>query len=143
MYSLLNGTVMVFLDRNLFRTFLENNNGVTHRNCQSLFLSLEYDVYPTRSLMKWHFAPISNGFTVFSLIQDFILIVMLFICNTSVISGLNGMERRLRESCPRPSNDRRNAQDLMAMSGKEFSRLMIAINIVVVLLITPNMVCFL
>lgn len=141
MYSLIIGTVLVFIDKKLFKAVLENIPDLESLTCHRLFLIFEFDIYPERTLIQWQFSAVVNGFTVFQLLQDFLLIIILFVCNTSVISGLEAMERRLRESCPRPTDERSSAQDLMAATGREFSRLMIAINIIVVILTTPLMVC--
>lgn len=148
MYSLLLGSVSIFLDYYLFESSTKLIQNIEAIKCQTIFLIFEFEIYPRKttgtSITQWQYMSATSAFTIFKLMQDFTLILILLICNTSVISGLRDMEKRLQVSCPRSTSDQSNAaQDLMTATGKEFSRLMIAINIIVLLLITPEMVCIL
>lgn len=141
-YSLVLGSVSMFLDLQLFRKMQNETEHLADVSCHKAFLYFEFYVYSWRSSVVWKYLPIANGFTVFVLMQDFVLIILLLICNTSVIGGLQDMEKRIMESCPRPTASRTDAIDLMTATGKEFSRLMVAINIAVLLITTPYMVIF-
>jgi hypothetical protein len=140
-YSLLIGSLSVFLDWHLFKTTVPLLSDIDSLPANTVFLIFDFGITPQKMKLEWEFLSLMKVFTVFLILQDFALIVILFICNSSVMLGLRGMEKRLMESCPRPTDGRANTADFLTASGKEFARLMVAINVVVILLTTPQMVC--
>ena len=76
-------------------------------------------------------------YIVWNLVQGFVLIVVLLFCNICVICTLKTMEKKVQLACPKSREEYLRQLDMICGMHREFSRLMITINVVFIVFMMP------
>ena len=139
-YALLFAITSVYFEFSVFEKVVTEEQ-FSHFGCHELFLTFENSILNNPQSFRGSITVHIDGFIVLQIVQDFTLVAILFLCNMLVISGLRDMQRRINVTRPEPSDHCNKEPDMMMSTGKEFSRLMLVIIVVFIILITPSAVC--